>query len=208
MKTDELIGLLVRDLGTTPTAPTRQLWRWLPLAVLIVGGLFLAVLGLRPDIGSRSVVYPTSLKLGLGALIAAAAGAGALRLVRPEASVSWSALVTAPIAAVIVFVLARDLSWMAEPAPRWTSVLRCVTLIPVMALLPLAAFLTAMRAGAVTRPEIAGALAGLASAGLAMLAYGLNCTEDSPLFVAVWYSVAAMLSAMIGAFAARRALVW
>jgi hypothetical protein len=102
----------------------------------------------------------------------------------------------------------RDLSWMAYPAPRWTSVMRCVTLIPIMALLPLAAFMHAMREGAVVRPAVAGALAGLASAGLAIIAYGLNCNEDSPLFVGLWYSLAAALTAVVGAVAARRALVW
>jgi hypothetical protein len=208
VKTSDLIGLLVRDLDTPPAAPARMLWRWLPLASLTAGGLFLAALGLRPDISNPAATYPTAFKLGLGALLAAIAGAGAFRLVRPEAALSWSLLAVAPSAALIAVVLASDTSWMAHPAPRWTSVLRCVTLIPVMALLPLAAFLHAMSAGAVVRPEFAGALAGLASAGLAILAYGLNCTEDSPLFVGLWYSLAAVLTAGIGAVAARRALVW
>jgi hypothetical protein len=208
MKTDDLIGLLARDLETPPAAPARLLVRWLPLAALAAGGLFLAVLGLRPDIASPAATYPTSLKLGLGVLLAVLAGAGAFRLVRPDASVSWSLMAVAPIVAAIIIVLARDMSWMAHPAPRWTSIARCVTLIPIMALLPLAAFLHAMRQGAVARPEIAGALAGLASAGLAMMAYGLNCTEDSPLFVGLWYALAAMATAVIGAVAARRTLVW
>jgi hypothetical protein len=208
MKTDNLISLLARDLDTPATAPRQHLLHWLPLAVVTAGGLFLAALGLRPDIASQTAIYPTSLKLGLGVLLALLAGFGAFRLVRPDAATSWSLLTTAPVAAAIILMLARDPSWISDPAPRWTSVLRCVTLIPVMALLPLAAFLNAMRAGAVARPEIAGALAGLASAGMAIMAYGLNCTEDSPLFVGVWYATAAVLTAAIGAIAARRALVW
>jgi hypothetical protein len=208
MKTDDLIGLLAHDLETPPVAPAKLLWRWLPAATLVTGGLFLAALGLRQDIAGAAVIYPTTLKLGLGILLATLAGIAALRLVRPDAAVSWSHMALVPIAALLVAMLVRDTSWMAQPAPRWTSVMRCVTLIPLMALLPLAAFLNAMREGAVVRPEAAGALAGLASAGLVILAYGLNCTEDSPLFVAIWYSLAAALSAAVGAFAAKRALVW
>jgi hypothetical protein len=208
MKTDDLIGLLARDLDTPSATPVRALWRWLPLAVVTAGGVFLAALGFRSDIASPAAVYPTALKLGLGVLLAVLAGAGAVRLVRPDASIAWSLLATAPIAAAIVFALARDLSWRADPAPQWTSVARCVTLIPVMALLPLAAFLHAMRQGAVARPESAGALAGLAAAGLAITAYGLNCTEDSTFFIGLWYMSAAVLTAIIGAIAARRTLVW
>jgi hypothetical protein len=208
MKTDDLIGLMAHDLQTPPTAPARQLWRWLPLAALTTGGIFLAALGLRADIASPAATYPTGLKLGFGILLAILAGVAAWRLVRPEASATGSLMVPAAIAAVVIFMLARDVSWLNSPGPRWTSIARCVTFIPLMALLPLAAFLHAMRAGAVAQPGIAGMLAGLASAGLAILAYGLNCTEDSPLFVGLWYGTAAGLTAVIGAVAARRTLVW
>jgi hypothetical protein len=208
MKTDDLIGLLARDLATPPAEPARRLLRWLPLAALVSGGLFLAALGLRPDIGNPAAAYPTGLKLGFGALLATLAGIGAVRLARPDASASWSVVASAVIAAAVALVLVVDTSWTTFAAPRWTSVLRCVTLIPVMALLPLVAFLYAMREGAVVKPGIAGALAGLASAGFAILAYGLNCNEDSPLFIGLWYSTAALLTAAIGALAARRKLVW
>jgi hypothetical protein len=208
MKTDDLIGLLARDLDTQPVSSASLLWRWLPLAALAAAGLFLALLGLRSDITQSSVVYPTALKLGFGVLIATIAGIGAFRLVRPDASVSLSVMALVPVAALVGSVLVLDRSWMNQPMAQWTSVLRCITFIPVIALLPLAAFLHAMREGAVMQPAAAGALAGLASAGLAMLAYGLNCTEDSPLFVGLWYSLAAAITAGVGAIAAKRTLVW
>jgi hypothetical protein len=208
MKTNDLINALAHATGTPMTSPAGRLSRWLPLAALAAGGSFLLGLGLRTDIGSAAAMYPTAVKLGFGVLLAGIAGLGAMRLVRPDAKIAAPLTALGLVAVFVAVILTRDPSWMSAPAPRWTSALRCVTLIPIMALLPLAAFLAAMREGAVTRPEIAGGLAGLASAGLAILAYGLNCTEDSPMFVGLWYSAAALVSAAIGAVAARRVLVW
>jgi len=52
---------------------------------------------------------------------------------------------------------------------------------------------------AVTRPAAAGAMAGLLSAGLAATVYASHCTDDSPLFVATWYSLATALVTALGA---------
>ena len=82
----------------------------------------------------------------------------------------------------------------------------CVTWIPVMALPLLAAALAGLRHGAATRPAVAGAIAGLLSAGLAATLYASHCTDDSPLFVATWYTIATALVAAIGALAGSRVL--
>jgi len=46
----------------------------------------------------------------------------------------------------------------------------------------------------------------LLSAGLAATLYAAHCTDDSPMFVATWYSLAAVIVAAIGAFAGSRVL--
>ena len=79
-------------------------------------------------------------------------------------------------------------------------------MIPAGALPLLAAALFGLRHGAPTRPALAGALAGLLSAGLAATLYASHCTDDSPLFVATWYTIAAVLVAAIGALAGPRVL--
>jgi hypothetical protein len=208
MKTDELIGLLARDIGTALPVPATSLSRWLPLAALAAGAIFLAVLGMRPNIGSATTMFPTGLKLGFGLVLAAAAGVVAMRLARPDADRLNAVMLLAFMAALMAVVLAAGGFLSNAPRANWTTILKCVTMIPLMSLLPLAAFLMALRQGAVTQPEIAGAMSGLASGGLAILAYGLHCTEDSPLFIGLWYSVAALCAAGIGAVAGRRVLAW
>ncbi len=208
MRTDDFIGVLTRDLGSRPPPPGQVALRWLPGALAVMTAAFLAFFGLRSGLLTAEVMRPTAIKLAFGFLLAACAGWGALRLARPDAPPFRSIWPIAFAAGFIGIVLALDQSWHDAPSPRWTSPARCVVVIPLMGLLPLAALLHAMRQGAVTRPRIAGALAGAAAGGAAILAYALNCTEDSPLFIATWYVVAAALSAGIGAFAGPRLLKW
>jgi hypothetical protein len=63
-----------------------------------------------------------------------------------------------------------------------------------------------LRRGAPSNPALAGALAGLLSAGLAATLYAAHCTDDSPLFVATWYTLATAAVAGIGALAGARLL--
>jgi hypothetical protein len=46
----------------------------------------------------------------------------------------------------------------------------------------------------------------LLSAGLAATLYASHCTDDSPLFVATWYTIATALVTAIGALAGSRVL--
>jgi hypothetical protein len=57
-----------------------------------------------------------------------------------------------------------------------------------------------------TRPALAGAVAGLLSAGLAATLYAAHCTDDSPLFVATWYTIATALVTAVGALIGSRVL--
>ena len=82
----------------------------------------------------------------------------------------------------------------------------CLMAIPTMALPLLAGALIGLRHGAPSRPAVAGAFAGLLSAGLAATLYASHCTDDSPLFVATWYTIAAAVMAAVGAFAGRKVL--
>ena len=66
----------------------------------------------------------------------------------------------------------------------------CLTSIPLIGIAPLAIFLLVLRHGAPTRPGLAGAVAGLLAGGIAATLYAAKCTDDSPLFVATWYTIA------------------
>ena len=80
--------------------------------------------------------------------------------------------------------------------------------IPSLSLPTLALLVAVSRRGAVTHPTQAGWAAGLAAAGLSATFYALNCTGDSPLFVAIWYGLATLLVGAIGAAAFRRFVRW
>jgi hypothetical protein len=82
----------------------------------------------------------------------------------------------------------------------------CLTAIPIFSLPLLAAALVGLRHGAPARPALAGALAGLLSAGLAATLYAAHCNDDSPLFVATWYTLATALVTAIGALAGAKLL--
>jgi hypothetical protein len=78
--------------------------------------------------------------------------------------------------------------------------------IPAMSLPLLAGALFGLRHGAPARPAVAGAVAGMLSAGLAATLYASHCTDDSPLFVATWYTIATALVTAIGALAGSKLL--
>jgi hypothetical protein len=82
----------------------------------------------------------------------------------------------------------------------------CMTAIPLMSLPLLAAALIGLRRGAPSRPAVAGAIAGLLSAGFAATLYASHCTDDSPLFVATWYTIATALVTAVGALVGSKVL--
>ena len=72
----------------------------------------------------------------------------------------------------------------------------------------LAALLFGLSYGAPTRPTLAGAGAGLLSGAVAASIYISHCPDDSPLFVAAWFTLAILISTGIGAIAGNRLLRW
>lgn len=64
------------------------------------------------------------------------------------------------------------------------------------------------RRGAPARPTLAGFLAGLAAAGIGASVYAVHCTDDSPLFVALWYTLGIAMVAAVGAALGRIVLRW
>lgn len=84
----------------------------------------------------------------------------------------------------------------------------CLTYITLIGIGPLGIFLLAVRHGATTRPALAGAVAGLLAGGIAATFYAAQCTDDSPLFVAIWYTLAISILALIGGAVAYRFCRW
>jgi hypothetical protein len=145
-------------------------------------------------------------------LLGATAAGLAMRLMRPAAATRGARrmLLAAPALLLVAVVVELQL----VPAPDWgrrligTNWWVCLTFVPLLSLPLLAAGLLALRHGAPTQPRVAGAVAGLLAGGLAAALYASHCIDDSPLFVATWYTLAIGLVALAGSLLGPRVLRW
>ena len=216
MKTGDLIAALALDLGTTGPRhgwrPARRLGLLVTAAMLLVSVLFLGSMGLRSGLSNASIVGAVALKQAIALTTAAAGILIALRAADPVGIRGGGPRLLLLPAALLALAMLADLGLNGVTGWQDRLVghngLRCVIAIPLLGLLPLTTILAALRDGTAPRPSAAGALAGLAAAGLGAAVYALNCTDDSPLFVAVWYSIAASVMAGVGSLAGQRALRW
>jgi hypothetical protein len=210
METDQLIRTLAADNAHRARPVGFMLALALLAAAPVSVAIFLAGLGVRPDVMTAMHNPFFDLKFAVTLALAIPAIAISLHLSRPEASLhGWAWLLLIP-AGLLVAGISGEMM-MPQRLPMMTRLVGsnsrvCLTAIPAISLPLLAAALIGLRHGAPTRPAVAGALAGLLSAGLAATLYASHCTDDSPLFVATWYTIAAALVAAIGALAGSRVL--
>jgi hypothetical protein len=212
VKTGDLIRALAADSEVHPMPPGRALALALIPGVAIALGLLLAILGLRPHlltlVGEPRLLF----KLCLTFLLVALSGPLVLRLVRPGAGVRRAALMLAIAPALLAAAILAEL--LAVPAAEWgqrlvgTNAMFCLKTIPFLAATPLVAVLLALRQGAPEHPALAGAAAGLFAGAIGAAFYATHCPDDSPLFVAAWYTLAITFVVGTGAAAGRRLLRW
>jgi hypothetical protein len=211
MKTSDLVELLAADRTVAP-APVRALGMALVPGVALAVLLFLAFVGYRGDLAAALVEPRFAFKLLLNVLLVGVAVGLLLRLARPVGAVGvWRVLLWA-LPLLLAMAVAIELSVLPS-AQWWPSALGsnatwCLRVIPMLALAPLLATLWALRQAAPARPALAGAAAGLMSAGIAGALYATHCPDDSPLFVAIWYVIAAALVTALGALLGARWLRW
>ncbi|MCZ8315876.1 NrsF family protein [Phreatobacter sp.] len=210
MKTDDLIASLSRDAAATGPDVHRRLALAFLAAAAAAGAVMLPTLGIRPDIAAASTGMLFPLKILAVATLAVGAMALVRAAARPEADLPRGVLVVPVV--VLLVALGHEVATQvpanlsARMIGRYWGV--CLIAIPLLGLIPLAAILGAMRAAAPRHAARAGALAGFAAGAIAATAYGLHCTDDSPLFVIVWYGTAIALLASLGALLGRRLLAW
>ena len=205
MDTDQLIRTLAAD----NAHPARPVGFALMLALLAAAPvsllMFFTELGIRPDVMTAIRNPFFDLKFAVTLALAIAAIAVSLHLSRPEASLrgfGWLLLAPVGILAAAIggeMMMPQRMPMMSRMVGKNSSI--CLVAIPLLSLPFLAGALIGLRHGAPSRPALAGALAGLLSAGLAATLYASHCTDDSPLFVALWYTIATALVTAIGALA-------
>ena len=84
----------------------------------------------------------------------------------------------------------------------------CLVSIISLSVLPLTATIYALRQGAPTSPGVMGAVGGLLAGALGATVFAMHCTNDSPLFVAIWYTLAIGLTAIVGLLVGQYVLRW
>jgi hypothetical protein len=205
---------LIRTLAADNVHRARPVGFVLALALLAAApvstAMFLAELGVRPDVMTAMHNPFFDLKFVVTLALAISAIGVSLHLSRPEASLGgWAWLLLIP-AGILAAAIASEMM-MPQRLPMMTRLIGsnsriCMTAIPLMSLPLLAGALIGLRHGAPARPAVAGAIAGLLSAGLAATLYASHCTDDSPLFVATWYTISTALVTAVGALAGSRVL--
>lgn len=210
MKTDDLIAALAADARPGPSVAQR-LARTLPAAIVLVVAAFALFWGLRPDLAAAMTSSAVAKPLG-PLVLAGLAGALALTLSRPEARAGWPAaglwvLAFGMLVAFAVALMAGGVSGLVSTLAT-SSLVTCLTSIPLLALPLLGAMLWALSAGAPRAPAMAGASAGLAAGGLAAALYALYCDQDTVLFYLPAYGAAIVLVALAGTLIGARTLAW
>lgn len=212
MRTDDLVHALVTDRAVAQAPLGRQVALAIAIGFATSAVLFWVALGPRVDIAAAAVTVRFDLKIVQALLLATTAVALVLRLAQPGAGAGMQKAMLSAAPILLVIAVAAEL--LIVPASQWqaklvgSNSLICLTAIPLLSLPLLGVLLLALRHSAPTSRAAAGAVAGLVAGGLAAALYATHCTDDSPLFVAFWYSIAIGAVTLLGAVLGRRLLRW
>jgi hypothetical protein len=212
MRTADLINALVVDLTVSKVRFRQILVAAIAIGSIIAAVAFLFSIGFRPDIGQALRTPRFLFKFVVTSSLAITTAGLLWRLARP--GIPAGGLAWAWLMAPVLLLGAIMIELIVTPAPTWlprlvgTNARFCLTLIPFLSIGPLACIMLALRHGAPTRPGLTGAVAGLVAGGIAATLYASHCTDDSPLFVATWYSLAIGIVTLIGYVIGSRFLRW
>jgi hypothetical protein len=213
MKTDDLIRALAADGNTPPVPLGHAMARGLAAGVVVAIALYFATLGVRPHLLSALDHDPrVAFKIGLMVVLLFLAIPLTLRLAKPgrKANAAAMALLIVPVFLFLAVVFELFSFPEADWEHRWIghNAAICMISIPLLALGPLCALLFVLRQGAPSHPALSGAAAGLLAGAIGTALYSTHCPDDSPLFVATWYSLGIGFVCLAGALIGARLLRW
>lgn len=213
MTTDQLINLLVADLGPADRGRiSRALVMAMVAGAAAAFGVMFLLLGPHPETfgGENSTFLVTKLFLALG--VVATAAVFLPQIARPGADGrNFLVIVSLP------FIAIAALASMALGSAHWSTWadlvventwLACLFTIPLLAIAPFWALVWALRTGAPTALTRAGAAAGLVAGGFGAMACSLPCLDHSFPAIAVWYGLMIGICAIVGARLGPRLLRW
>ena len=213
MKTEDLVALLSANPEPVDRGWTvRTLGVALGTGSILALGITIVVMGVRPDLMTFRALIFVVIKLFFAIAIVSLALVYLTRLARPGATRKTSSFLIAVPFLVIVVLAAISLG--LAPSSHWDKMiagdqwLECLVSVPVIAIVPFAISIWAVRRAAPTNLARTGAFAGLIAGGVSAMAYTLHCTDDSLPFVAVWYGGTIVLCTLAGAALGPRLLRW
>ena len=203
MKTEDLISMLSTNVEVVDH---RRVGRNIGMAVAAAAAVAVAtvffVLGPRADLTTVGTFIPPLLKVAFTVIILVPASIYLIRLARPGGERRSSvALVALPFIAIMLLVA---LSLGFAPGSHWKATvlsdewLECVISIPLIAIVPFAVIIWAVRQMAPTDLARTGAFAGLVAGCLSATGYALHCADDSVPFFALWYGGTIALCTFVG----------
>lgn len=213
MKTDDLVALL-----STNTEPVDRrsfvntLGIALAVGTVVTLGITLVGLGVRTDLTTARALGFLAVKLSFAVGIVGLALAYLTRLARPGAERRTQPFLVAVPFLLIVLLAAISL-WLA-PSSHWNRMIvgdewvECLVSVPIIAIVPFAISIWAVRQAAPTNLVRTGAVVGLVAGGVSAMAYAFHCTDESLPFVAVWYGGTIVLCTFAGAILGPRLLRW
>ncbi len=213
MKTDDLVAFL----STNPepvdrSTVVRTLCVALAVGMVVALGIAFVVLGVRSDLMTARALIFLVVKLAFAVGIVSLTLVYLTRLARPGGERKTPSFLIAMPFLIIVPLAAISLGF--APTSHWDKMivgdqwLECLVSVPIIAIVPFAISIWAVRRAAPTNLARTGAFAGLLAGGVSAMAYALHCTDDSLPFVAVWYAGTIMLCTLAGAALGPRLLRW
>jgi hypothetical protein len=213
MKTDDLVAMLstnVEPIGRGLVVRTVSIA--VAAAAALALGFMLVGLGVRAELAATRATVYLLLKVAFALAVVGMAMGYLTRLARPGAERGISPLAIAvPFAAIALLGI---INLGMAPSSHWNGMLlgdewlECLLSIPIIAIVPFAVTIFAVRRAAPTNLVRTGAVAGLVAGGVSAMAYALHCTDDSLPFVAVWYGGTIVLCTLAGAALGPRLLRW
>ena len=183
MKTAHLINVLAQD------APVRwglssRLATAFAVGAAISAVIFVFGVGMRPDLSVAGQTMRVQFKFLFALTLVSGSAGGMAQVGRPDAtagsghSCSLRFPFSLPLAVLAELLATPAQSWM--PRLIGQNSVYCLTILPALALAPLACLLFALWESAPARPGLAGAVAGLTASGIAAVLYASHCPDDSP----------------------------
>jgi hypothetical protein len=213
MKTDDLIAMLGTNVEPVDRRYVlRVVGAAIAVGTLVATAVILLAFGFRADLTTtRAFIFLFS-KLAFTMVTVVLTAIMLTKLARPggerRISIIWVAL---PFATILLLA-AVNLAF--APSAHWERMvvgdqwLECLLSIPIIAIVPFALIVWAVRRMAPTDLRRTGALVGLAAGSISAAAYALHCVDDSLPFVALWYGGTIVLCTLAGVVLGPRLLRW